>query len=168
MRPSLRPLLGAVLLGALLLMPATVQAMRENLFDSTFCLARDQILIDIDEPGDLDLAQFAGRIYDEVKRQLTNAGIPFKEETATSDLDCGLSAYAFYVYVGSTGGSTRAWVVKLDVTDFLAPDYPSWVEVWNSLHYGTSTRSGSALGDDLFGRVRNQVRELVDQWLEVN
>lgn len=50
----------------------------------------------------------------------------------------------------------------------MAPAYSSWAEVWNSLLYGTSTRSGSALGDQLFDHVRNQIRHLVDEWQAVN
>jgi len=168
MRRTIQQLTMAVLLGALALTPSTAQAMEENLIDSMLCLAHDQILIDIDEPGALDLAQFAGRVYDELKRQVVNARIPFQEELATNDVKCGFSAYAVYVFVGSTGGSTRAWVVNLDVTDFLAPDYHSWVEIWNSLLYGTSTRSGGALGDELFGHVRSEIRGLVDAWQSAN
>jgi hypothetical protein len=168
MRGIMRQLATAALLGALTLIPSTAQAMEDNLIDSMLCLARDQILIDLDDSGGLNPDQVGNRVYDELNRQLTNAGIRFEEELASNDVLCASSTHAVYIYVGVTGGSTRAWAIKIDVTDFVALDYYSWVEVWNSLRFGTSTGSGAALGDDLLNRVRSQIRELVDAWQDVN
>jgi hypothetical protein len=106
MRRTIQQLTMAVLLGALALTPSTAQAMEENLIDSMLCLAHDQILIDIHEPGALDLAQFAGRVYDELKRQVVNARISFQEELATNDVKCGFSALAPMSLVPGMSDST--------------------------------------------------------------
>jgi hypothetical protein len=168
MRRTIRQLTVAVLLGALALTPGTARAMEENLYDLTLCLAREQIDVDIDEPGTLDINAFADRIYDELRRQLVNAGIPFEEELEDNSVFCLFSPAAVYLYVGVTAGPTRAWLVKLEVSDESGDWYYDWVEIWNTYRFGILTSTSSALGDDLFARFRSAVRELVDAWQDVN